>query len=94
MLTKKDVVYVSKLARIGLSDKEIEYFTQQLEAILEYIAKLNKLDVSQVEPTSHVLPLKNVYMDDVLKKPLPVDEVMKLTTEKDRNQFRVPKVIE
>ncbi len=94
MLTKKDVEYVAKLARIGLDDKEIEYFTQQLEAILEYIAKLNKLDISNVEPTSHVLPLKNVYREDVLKPSLPVEDVMKIAVAKERNHFKVPKVIE
>lgn len=94
MITRKDVEYVARLARIGLSDDEIEYFTKQLEAILEYIGKLNKLDVSKVEPTSHVLPIKNVYREDELKKSLPVEDVLKIAVSKDKNQFKVPKVIE
>jgi aspartyl-tRNA(Asn)/glutamyl-tRNA(Gln) amidotransferase subunit C len=94
MITKKDVEYVAKLARIGFSQEEIEQFTKQLGAILEYIEKLNELDVSKVEPTSHVLPIKNVYREDIVKKSLPVDEVMNLAVEKEKNQFKVPKVIE
>ncbi|MFH1655899.1 MAG: Asp-tRNA(Asn)/Glu-tRNA(Gln) amidotransferase subunit GatC [Candidatus Omnitrophota bacterium] len=94
MITKKDVEYVSKLARIGLDEAEIEGLAKQLEAILEYIGKLNELDISKVEPTSHVLPIKNVYREDELKKSLPVDEVMKIASVRDKNQFKVPKVIE
>lgn len=94
MITKKDVEYVAKLARIGFSSSEIEQFTKELSAILEYIGKLNELDVSKVEPTSHVLPIKNVYREDAVKKSLPVEEVMKLAVAKDKNQFKVPKVIE
>lgn len=94
MITKKDVEYVAKLARIGFSASEIEQFTKQLGAILEYIGKLNELDVSKVEPTSHVLPIKNVYREDVLKKSLPVEDVMKIAVAKEKNQFKVPKVIE
>jgi aspartyl-tRNA(Asn)/glutamyl-tRNA(Gln) amidotransferase subunit C len=94
MITKKDVEYVAKLARIGFSESELERFTKELSAILEYIGKLSQLDVSKVEPTSHVLPIKNVYREDVLKQSLPVDEVMKLAVAKEKNQFKVPKVIE
>jgi aspartyl-tRNA(Asn)/glutamyl-tRNA(Gln) amidotransferase subunit C len=94
MITKKDVEYVAKLARIGFSESEIEQFTKQLGAILEYIGKLNELDVSKVEPTSHVLPIKNVYREDVLKKSLPVEDVMKIAVANEKNLFKVPKVIE
>jgi len=94
MINKKDVEYVAKLARIGLEEAEIEHLTKQLEAILEYISKLNELDISKVEPTSHVLPIKNVYREDELKESLPVDEVMKISASKHKNQFKVPKVIE
>ena len=94
MITEKDVEYVAKLARIGLDDKEMEHFTKQLEGILQYIGKLNELDIKKVEPTSHVLPIKNVYREDEPKKSLPVDEVIKITNFKDKGQFKVPKVIE
>ncbi|MDP2938992.1 MAG: Asp-tRNA(Asn)/Glu-tRNA(Gln) amidotransferase subunit GatC [Candidatus Omnitrophota bacterium] len=94
MITKKEVEYVAHLSRISLSEKELEHFTKQLEAILNYINKLKQLDLSKVMPTSHVLPLKNIYREDVLKKSLPVDEVMKIAVEKEKNHFKVPKVIE
>ena len=94
MITKKDVEYVAKLARIGLEKGEVEHLTKQLEAILEYIEKLNKIDISKVEPTSHVLPIKNVYREDKSKESLSVAEVMKIAVSKEKNQFKVPKVIE
>jgi aspartyl-tRNA(Asn)/glutamyl-tRNA(Gln) amidotransferase subunit C len=94
MISKKDVEYVARLARIGLDDKEIEYFTKQLERILQYIGKLKELDISKVEPTSHVLPIKNVYREDKLRESLPLDEVMKISVSKNRSQFKVPRVID
>ena len=67
-ITKDTVKYVANLARIKLDEKEIDDFTEQLDRVLEYVHKLKKLDVSQLEPTSHVLEMKNVYREDRLKK--------------------------
>ena len=64
MISEKDVKYIAHLARINLKDEEIKPLTKNLEDILTYIGKLEKLDTSKVEPTSHVLPLKNVYRED------------------------------
>jgi len=66
--TEKDVDYISKLARIYLSDEEKRNFTTQLDSILEYVDKLNELDTSDIEPTAHILPLNNVMRDDTVKK--------------------------
>ena len=76
-IDKNTVKYVANLARIELSDKELEHFTGQLDRILEYVHKLKTLDVDNLEPTSHVLEMKNVYRDDEVKQSLPVAEVMK-----------------
>ncbi len=94
MFTEKDVKYTANLSRIHLTNEEIAKLTKNLEDVLQYIKKLEKLDVANVEPTSHALPLKNVYRDDIATPSLSQDEVMKLTKEKHHGSFKVPKVIE
>ena len=90
----KDVEYTAKLARIDLSAEEKELFAQQLDRILEYINKLNEVDTSGVEPTTHVLPLKNVYREDKVQDSLPVDKALQNAPVKEGDFFKVPQVIE
>lgn len=94
MISKDDLKYVAHLARLHLSDKEIEHFTVQLEGILKYINKLKQVDVANIEPTSHVFPQKNVYRQDELKPSLPIKEALKNAPSKEGDFFKVPKVIE
>jgi len=94
MISKKDVKYVADLARIHLRDEEIEHLTTDLEKILKHINKLNTLDVSDVQPTSHVLPLKNVHREDKVRPSFTQDEALKFSVEKKNGAFKVPKVIE
>lgn len=93
-ITKDTVKYVANLARIGLTDEEIGHFTGQLDRILEYVHKLKNLDVSGLEPTSHVLEMKNVYREDSVKASLPVSDVMKNAPLKEGDLFKVQKIIE
>lgn len=94
MITAKDVQYIANLSRIHLRDEEIAELTKNLEHILHYIAKLEKLDVSKVEPTSHVIPMKNVFRQDVVTPSLSQEEALKIAVEKHQGSFKVPKVIE
>ncbi len=93
-ITKDTVKYVANLARVELTEKEIGHFTGQLDRILEYVHKLKKLDTSNLEPTSHVLDMKNVYREDEVKASLPVSDVVKNTVAKQDNLFKVKKIIE
>lgn len=93
-ITKDTVKYVANLARIKLDEKEIDDFTEQLDRVLEYVHKLKKLDVSQLEPTSHVLEMKNVYREDRVKESLPVREAIKNAPVKEGDLFKVQKIID
>lgn len=86
--------HVASLARLALREEEVELFTAQLSDILTYVAKLNELDTKDVEPTSHVLPVKNVLRED--EKGRSVEREKALLNAPDRTEefFRVPKVIE
>lgn len=94
MISKKDVEYVAGLARIHLREGETDHLTKDLENILLYIQKLDTLDVVHVQPTSHVLPLKNVHRKDEVKPSLLQPEALKISVEQFEGFFKVPKVIE
>lgn len=89
-----EIDHVALLARLKLTDKEKELFFRQVGGIIKYIDKLNELDTSDVEPTAHVLPLKNVFREDKLKPSLPRDKVLQNSPGKDETFYRVPKIIE
>ena len=94
MISEKDVKYVASLARIHLKDEEADRLTKDLEKILDYINKLNTLDVAEVQPTSHVLPLKNVHREDTVRPSLTQQESLRISVEQQEGSFKVPKVIE
>ncbi|MBF0521810.1 MAG: Asp-tRNA(Asn)/Glu-tRNA(Gln) amidotransferase subunit GatC [Candidatus Omnitrophica bacterium] len=94
MISKNDVKYVASLSRIHLKDEEVQALTQDLERILGYIKNLEKLDTSHVEPTSHVLPLKNVFREDIIKPSFSQQEALKISVEQQNGFFKVPKIIE
>ncbi|MDK3162319.1 Asp-tRNA(Asn)/Glu-tRNA(Gln) amidotransferase subunit GatC [Kamptonema cortianum] len=89
-----DVKYVAHLARLSLSENEINDFQSQLGEVLEYIESLKKLDVSGVTPTAHAVPRFNVWRDDLEKPSLPVEESLKNAPGKNGELFSVPKVVE
>ena len=93
-LTKEEVEHVAKLARLAVSEEEKEAMSRQLSEILTYVGKLNELDTSKVEPTSHVLDLSNVVRDDVVRDSLSAAEALANAPDREGDHFRVPKIIE
>ncbi len=93
-VTKKDVEHIASLARLKFSDKEIENFTEQLNQILEYMAKLNELDTENIEPLSHPVESINVFREDKTKQSIDRENALKNAPDADDEFFRVPKVID
>lgn len=89
-----EIEHVALLARLGLSESEKDLFSRQLGSILEYIETLNRLDTSDVAPTAHVLPVTNVFREDILQPSLPVGQVLQNAPEHRNGHFSVPKIIE
>ena len=94
-ITKDDVKYTAKLARIEMSEKELENFASQLDDILKYMKKLEELDTDKVKPTSHVLDINNVMREDKLtNESLTNEEALKMAPKKENGFFKVTKIIE
>lgn len=90
----KEVEHIAQLARIYFSDAEKEKFSRQLDSILNYVAKLNELDTSKVEPMAHVLPLQNVLREDKVANGPPSKIVFQNAPQLSGTLFQVPPVIE
>ena len=89
-ISREDVLHVARLARLELSDGEVERFRDQLEAILEAVSKVSELDLEGVPPTSHPLALANAWAEDDPHASLPVDEALANAPAVEGSYFRVP----
>jgi len=93
-IDQKQVMKVAKLARLQLTEAEIEEFTGQLIAILDYVEKMNELDTADVQPLAHCLPISNVLREDIAKESLGTEKTLANAPERDGDFFKVPKILE
>jgi aspartyl-tRNA(Asn)/glutamyl-tRNA(Gln) amidotransferase subunit C len=93
-LSVDQVKEVAALARLGLSTEELETFTGQLEAILHYMKQLEEVDTSEVEATSHALPLTCPLREDAIRASIPRERLLGPSPQREAEFFRVPKIIE
>lgn len=93
-LTKQDIASVAYLSRLELSEEEKDRLTGQINRLLDSFATLQELDTSDVEPTSHVIPVSNVFREDVSRPSLPVEDVIANGPQVAENCFVVPRVVE
>jgi len=93
MIERKDVEYVAWLARLDVSEKEIERFTSQLGQVLEHAEKIKSLDTEDVEPTSHAIPLKNVMREDAVRPCLSQEEALSGAPSSEEGYFKVPRIL-
>lgn len=92
-LSKNEVEHVANLARLNLSDEELETMTGQLDNILSYVDKLEEIDTTDITPTTHVFSVSNAFREDVVKESLDQSEAVKNGPEQNGEFFQVPKVI-
>ena len=89
-ITREEVLHVAKLARLELSEDEIERLTGELSAILEAVSKVSELDLSDVPPTSHPLAVVNAWDEDEPRPSLGLDDVFANAPQREDDLFRVP----
>ncbi|MDR5704279.1 MAG: Asp-tRNA(Asn)/Glu-tRNA(Gln) amidotransferase subunit GatC [Armatimonadota bacterium] len=88
------VEYVAKLSRLELTREERELFREQLSRILEYFSKLNELDTTGIPPTSHAIPMRNVFREDAVTPSLEREVVLDEAPDQEEGYFKVPRVFE
>jgi len=89
-ISRDQVLHVARLARLDLSDDEVERLTAELAAILDAVSKVSELDLADVPPTSHPLALVNAWAEDVPRDSLALDDVFANAPARERGLFRVP----
>jgi aspartyl-tRNA(Asn)/glutamyl-tRNA(Gln) amidotransferase subunit C len=89
-ISREQVVHVARLARLDLTDEELERLTGELGAILDAVSKVSELELADVPPTSHPLELVNVWADDEPHESLPLDDVLRNAPSSENGMFRVP----
>lgn len=92
-LSRDEVAHVASLARLRLTEDELDTFTHQLAAVLEHAADVEALDVADVAPTAHPYPLRNVLRPDELGETLDRDEVLSQAPASEDGRFRVPTIL-
>jgi len=85
---------VAKLSRLELNEAEVEEFTGQLSAILDYVEKMNELDTTDVQPLAHCLPISNVFREDLARESLGTEKTLTNAPQRDGEFFKVPKILD
>jgi len=89
-ISRDEVLRVARLARLELTEDEVERFTEQLSAILEAVAKVSELDLSEVEPTAHPLELVNAWAEDEPRPSISVEDALANAPDREAGFFKVP----
>jgi aspartyl-tRNA(Asn)/glutamyl-tRNA(Gln) amidotransferase subunit C len=92
-LTADDVASLARLARIELTEAELEVLAPQLDVILESVARVSEVAAQDIPPTSHALPLTNVFRDDELRPSLPREQILAGAPAAELMRFRVPRIL-
>lgn len=93
-ITEETIEHVANLARLKLTEAEKEKLTSQMAEIISYVDKLNELDTSGVEPTAHVIPIRNVFREDVVTESYDREKILSNASAQEDGCFKVPKVME
>ncbi len=93
-LSASQVRHVAALARLELSDAEVESLGEDLSAILDYVEKLNELDTSDIEPTSHVVAMETPFREDRVTNPQEPERTLANAPKRENGHFVVPSIIE
>jgi aspartyl-tRNA(Asn)/glutamyl-tRNA(Gln) amidotransferase subunit C len=93
-LSREEVLHVARLARLAFTDEEVDRFAAQLSAILDHAARVSEAAADDVPPTSHALPIANVFRDDLVGECLPQEKALSTAPEVEGGRFKVPRIIE
>lgn len=93
-ITKEQVEHVAHLARLNLTEEEKVQMTTDMEAIIEFADQINSLDIADVKPTDHIIPINNVFREDVAAPSMDRDKLLSNAPNQENGCFSVPKVME
>jgi aspartyl-tRNA(Asn)/glutamyl-tRNA(Gln) amidotransferase subunit C len=92
-LSRQDIAHLARLARLAVTDEELDLFAGQLEAVLDAVAQVGKADVADVPPTTHAVPMTNVMRPDVVTPSLPREVILAEAPAAEDDRFQVPRIL-
>jgi aspartyl-tRNA(Asn)/glutamyl-tRNA(Gln) amidotransferase subunit C len=92
-ISREDVAHLAHLARLAVTDAELDTFASQLDVILGAVSRVGEVETEGVPPTSHAIPLTNVLRPDEIRPSLPREEVLAGAPAAEENRFRVPRIL-
>jgi aspartyl-tRNA(Asn)/glutamyl-tRNA(Gln) amidotransferase subunit C len=92
-ITRDDVAHLARLARLAVTDEELDLFANQLDVVLDAVARVGEAAAEDVPPTTHAVPMTNVMRPDVTAPCLPRDEVLAQAPAAEDGRFRVPRIL-
>ncbi len=93
-LTTQKAREIAHLARLELTDEEIELYREQLSAVLDYVAQISQLDLTDVPATTHAISQQNIFRQDVAEPPMPVEDALFNAPQQQDNQFKIQAILE
>ena len=93
-ISREEVAHLARLARLAVTDEELDTFAGQLDVILQAVAQVGEVAAVDVPPTSHSVPLTNVYRDDVVVPGLQREDALAGAPDAEQNRFRVPRILD
>ena len=93
-ITREQVAYLARLARIELTDAELDHLAPQLAVIVEAVARVGEVAADDIPPSSHALPLRNVFRPDEVTPSLPVEEALAGAPAVEQQRFLVPRILD
>jgi len=93
-ISREEVAHLARLSRLAVTDEELDRFAGQLDVILQSVARIGDVAADDIPPTSHSVPLTNVYRDDVVTPSLTQDEVLAGAPDAADGRFRVPRILD
>jgi len=92
-ISREEVAHLAHLARLAVTEAELDTFAGQLDVVLASVARVGEVAADDIPPTSHSVPLTNVYRDDVVEPCLDRDEVLAAAPDRENGRFRVPRIL-
>ena len=93
-ITRDEVAHLARLARLALDETELDHLSGQLDVILNSVARVREVAAADIPPTSHAVPLTNVFRPDALRPSLAREEVLAVAPAAEEGRFRVPRILD
>ena len=93
-ISREEVAHLARLSRLAVTEEELDRFAGQLEVILQAVARVGEVAAADIPPTSHSVPLTNVYRDDVIAPGLTRDDALSGAPDAAEERFRVPRILD